>query len=449
MNSYLAKKIYLSAEYVRGEPLKKTLDELEKSQWLSLPKLEENLITKIKILVNHAYKNVPYYRDLFNIEGIDPYSIKDLSDLKKIPILTKELFRKNALKLLAENHPKRIDVAKTSGSTGLSLSFYKDRLTTAYHRAPIFRGHRWHGLDVGSKEAKLWGVPVNLGERLFIRISDFFMNRFREKEYNLTEEILYDFYLKLLRKKPDYLMGYSSMIYQFALFLKENNLRINNCRLKIVKCTSETIKEEYRDIVEQIFRCPLVSEYGSAETGIIAFECPKRNHHLMMDCNYVEFLPLGDHILNQEFKEIVVTDLYNFSMPIIRYKIGDLVVPSNRKCSCGRELPLVEKIEGRSSNLVKGANGKIFHSIIFYYIFKGLSGRGGGVKQFKIIQERENKLIYQLVKDYNYSENTIKYIREKTQQYLGNNMEIEFQFLEIIPRERSGKLRDFVSKIKV
>jgi phenylacetate-CoA ligase len=411
-------------------------------------KLLEIQQKKVINLVQHAYKHSDYYREVLDNNGIKIDSIKSIMDLKRIPILTKKMLRENIDKIRVKNNNK-YTVAKTSGSTGKVLKFIKDRQATAVHNSSYYRGLSWHGLDIGAKEAMLWGVPVNKLVEIKSRLIDFALNRFREKEYNLNNDILYDFYKKLLKKRPQILSGYSSMVVQFALFLKNNNLNGKNIGIKIVKCTSETVNDGDYKLIYDVFGCPLVVEYGAAETNIVAFSCEKGNIHLFSDYVLTEFENHSEENIDPEYKELIVTSLYNYSLPIIRYKIGDFAIQKEGYCKCGKELPMVEKIIGRTSALVYGTDGSRFHSIIFYYIFKGLQDKKiGGVSQFQVIQESKNRLIMNLVKDESFSSKTIDYISEKVKEKLGINIKIEFNIVDIIAREKSGKIRDFISNLE-
>ncbi|GAB4345899.1 MAG: hypothetical protein Kow0099_26620 [Candidatus Abyssubacteria bacterium] len=296
----------------------------------------------------------------------------------------------------------------------------------------------------------LWGVPVNFWERQITKGKDVILNRFREKEYNLKDDILLDFYDRLRREKPDYLMGYSSMVYEFARYLQQKNLDGTCLGLRMVKCTSETIHEIYREIIENTFGCKLVSEYGAAETGLIAFECPEGSHHLMNDCVYVQFVDCDILVNGQPAKRILVTDLHNYAVPVINYDVGDLVLPSdNTCCPCGRPFPMVERIFGRLGNVVVTPDGQRLHSIIFYYIMKGLAEKGGGVRSFKVYQKAQDRLSVLLVKDSHFTENTLQFLMKEFERHFGPEMQVNFEFCESIPREKSGKLRDFVQEIDV
>ena len=446
MHPAIAKFIYLNIQNIRQEPVTKFLKEMKKNDKLSRKEIFEIQRKRIFKLLDFAYHHSPYYSELFDSLGIKVSDFYSLEDLKIIPPLTKDNLRDNLDKIRSSRYKRRYSIAKTSGSTGKVLKFIKDREATAAHNASYYRGLSWHGIDIGAKEAMLWGVPVDRIPRSKIRVLDFLLNRFREKEYNLHPEILFDFYKELKNKKPVFLSGYSTMVYQFAQFVKEENLDGKSLGLKIVKCTSETIYDDAYDLIRNTFDCPLVVEYGSAETNIVAFSCEKGGIHLFSDFVLTEFCDPRDDSIPDGYKELIITSLFNYSLPIIRYRIGDYGIPSKESCVCGRELPLIKKILGRTGSIVYGTSGQRFHSILFYYIFKGLHDQKiGGVNQFKVIQLAQNHLKIQIVKNNKFSSAVIHYLNSRIKEKLGKDLMIDYEFSVLIDREKSGKIRDFIS----
>lgn len=435
----LARSAFQLAQFVRSEHIAKMLNELKNNQLMSEDQINDMRIAKLRRLLRYASSYSPYYQK--RLSGINPLQIQTFDDLGKIEPLTKEELRRNVKLIASQKAVSRTRRAKTSGSTGIPLIFSKDSITSAYHYAAMYRGHSWYGLKIGDREARLWGVPVDTKTRMMVRVKDYFLNRFREKEYNLKQHILDDFYRKLNKFRPKYIMGYGKMLYEFGLYLKERNTDLENLKLKMVKYTSENMKAEEKAIVEDVFCCPVVSEYGAAETGIISFQCPSGNHHIMSDCVIVEYMDLDGQ--NRDLKEILITDLNNLSFPIIRYRLGDCVIPTKGKCKCGLPFPLLGKLLGRSSETFKIDEGRKFHSIIFYYIMKEYPDRHKALLQFRVVQKSPVAFCYQLAckhQEYDFEE----YLVNRTKQELGRDVEIEIEYFEYLPREPSGKLRDFI-----
>ncbi len=444
LNQVIAKKLFLSVENIRGEHINQYLNNLEASQWYSPLALKELQLEKLKMLLNHAYQNVPWYRKKFQERNITPGDIRTLDDLQILPILTKDDLRSQTTILAAQGYRGRKSIAKTSGSTGISVKFYKDRQSSGYGRAAMYRGHRWFGVDIGDREARLWGVPIGVKEKMVHRLADYFLNRFRETSFELSDIILENYLASIQKQNPKYLMGYPSMVYQFARFLKEKKIDLRSC-FAMVKVTSESLYEYQRTLIADVFQCPIVNEYGAAETGLIGFECPYHGMHLMSECAIVEEHAKDE--LSDGNSELIVTDLNNYALPVIRYKLGDRGKLSTGICKCGRGLPLIDNIQGRSSDIVYKADSTPVHSSIFSYILKEVTRIGGGVRQYKVYQDEIGQLRIEIVKDSGYKQTSEQLIKEIIYRQFGNNMRLDISYVNEIQREKSGKLRYFVSKL--
>jgi len=441
MNKTIAKWVFFSLEFLRREPVYSSLKEHEYIQQKNKSRIKKIQQKKLEKMIYYVMKHNKYFQRKY--AGYDV-----INDFFNLPIMTKDELKNNYKVIVTDNNGK-LDLAKTSGSTGKALKFYRSRTLYAHSLASKFSGHRWYGLDVGSKEARLWGVPVNLKDKIKTRLRDLILNRFREKSFDITEDVFFDFYKKILKKTPEYIYGYTSMLYEFALFLKEKQIDGNMLQLKVVICTSESIPDYQRVLMEQVFGCNVAGEYGAAETGIISFECKQGNYHIMEDSVLVEVVD-EDYkpVKNGKEGKILVTVLNGFSSPIIRYDLGDIVVCSDEECTCGINFSLLKKIIGRESSIVVTPSGKVFHSLIFYYIMKNITAREGIIKQFKVYQKEIDQILIQLVSNKNELDmEELKPMKIKLRKIFGDQMNFKFEFVEKIEREKSGKLRDFVSEI--
>ena len=439
----LAKGLYTVATRLRGENVDRNLELLKQSQWLSRQELRDLQWSRLLSLIDHAIANSPYYGRLFAEHGLSRQSIISPDDLQRIPLLTKEALRKEYDAIRVTNGHHKYSMAKTSGSTGLSLKFFKDRRASGNGRAAMYRGHTWYGADIGDREARLWGVHLRLKDRWVMHAGDYLLNRFRARSLDLTDHVLNEFFVRMKRLKPVYLMGYSSMVYQFAKYLTREKMDGSQLALRFVKVTSETLPDFQRQLIEEVFQCPVASEYGAAEVGIVSFECPEHGHHIASENVYVEEMASPTGLAS----ELVITDLNNLLSPIIRYRIGDLGRLSSGTCPCGRGLPLLEDIQGRVSDIVYRADGQPAHSLLFYYILKELTARDGGIAQYRFIQEAKGKLRIELVRSERYSAATLDLLTSLLIEQLGPGMALDFRFVDRIAREPSGKLRDFISRI--
>jgi phenylacetate-CoA ligase len=367
-----------------------------------------------------------------------------MEDLKKIPSVTKDDIRNNTESICSIIGPKGYPV-KTSGATGSPLKFYKDRVASAYSYATMYRGLQWHNVDVCDKEAYLWGIPIDRKERLLALLRDFILNRFREKKFNLTDEVFIEFFKKMQRCNPTLLSGYSSLLYEFALFLKKKNLPVESIKLKIIKYTAEMMYEFQWDCLKNVFDCPVIGEYGSAEIGVMAFQCVNKNYHVFNDCCVLEF----EKSENDGLYEIVATNLNAKGFPFVRYRTGDLVdSPGFSRCQCGLPFPIMGKIIGRSADIVLTPEGKRIHCNIFSYIIKYLMKKGYHFDKILFVQENLSNLAVTInpliVQNSKFQADLTSLINDK----ISPSMQIEIKPFLNEKNEQRGKLRYFISKLK-
>ena len=237
MNTYIGKNMLHFLTFIRKQPVWQSLNFLKKSQYWTADQIYNYQELRLKELINHCYQTVPFYNSFFKENEITPSDIT-FESLSSLPLITKTFLRNNLQQLTSTTPTGPVETAKTSGSTGVALKFPKSLKSSAMQLAAMYRGHLWHGVDVGAKEARLWGIPVTTKGRYKVHLTDFLLNRFREKEYNLTPEVLTDFCDRIRKKKPDYLMGYTSMVVEFAKYLENEGIDGSEFGFKMVKCTS-------------------------------------------------------------------------------------------------------------------------------------------------------------------------------------------------------------------
>jgi phenylacetate-CoA ligase len=447
VNASTAKTVYGVVQAIRDEHVFEKLRYLEKTQWLSQREIEEIQIRKLRDILIYSLENVPYYQ-----KTLRPYSntirnLSSVSEISVLPFLTKQGVQNHYNELQPAKYNGRTALESTSGSTGDPLKFKLDRNASSFHRALSYREHQWYGLDIGAKEARFYGIPMDFFPNMKERVKDFLMNRKRFTVFDLSPEKLYEYYETMNHFKPDYMYGYTSSIFEFVKFMKSRGLRFRTSFLKVVIITSEVLLEEHRRFMESYLEVPIVNEYGTSELGIVAAQCPQGSMHLSSENLIVEIVKNDKGVANGEPGEVVLTGLNNYAMPFIRYKVGDVASAWHGQCPCGRGLPTLKNIDGRINSMVVTPGGKIASGFIFYYMSRSQIEKKGGIEKYRVIQNSPDRILFQIVKGPQFDEKSLRTLEGKTHEYLSPDMNVEFEFVENLPSTTNGKSVHFISKL--
>lgn len=434
MNKYL---VYYPVVLARGQNVARHLWELERSQWFPRERLQALQLQKLKALLGNAKMNVPYYTEI--LADVDSTSIQSVADLRRVPVLTKDLLKENFSRMTST---QRYQVIKktTGGSTGNPVTVYKSADSSASAYAAYWRGYGWAGVGIGYKQARFWGVPNDERGRRQASLTDWITNRYRCSAFAFNEEDLHRYYEDLNRFKPHYFYGYVSMLEAFARFLLRNHLELK-FRLNSVISTSEVLTDIHRELFEHAFHCRVFNEYGCGEVGTIAHECEHGGLHLSAENLIVEILRDGSPVRPGEQGEIVVTELNNLAMPLIRYNLRDAGVLATTNCSCGRGLPLVDKVVGRAYDVVYNRAGQAFHGEYFMYIFEELQRQDVAISAFQVIQLDQDRFLVKVVMGEQNRAKLEQYVTDRVRATYGDYVNMLFEYVPHIEREKSGKMR--------
>ncbi|MFQ5964195.1 MAG: phenylacetate--CoA ligase family protein [Candidatus Scalinduaceae bacterium] len=425
----LRKLIYSLGIKLRNNLIWDSYKFLCKSQHWDIETLENYQFNKCKELLEWAYDKSNFYKLKFDKKGVSPKNFNELGDLSKFPMVTKKELIELAEDIQIKEGFQKLFFSETSGSTGQIMTFYRNKEWDARTRAAGFRGYSWYGVKPWERKGYFWGYNIDPKKARMIRFLDFLQNRFRIFSYNGNN--IKEFVKKL--EKASCLEGYSSMIYEVAKIINEMGLG-KRISLKMVKGTSEKIFNRYQDEASKAFGKKIISEYGAAETGIIAFECSYGNMHITME----------NVIVEEVDNEIIVTNLLSKSFPIIRYRLGDYIeVDKTIKCKCGMAHYIIKDVLGRIGNVIYGINNK-YPSLTLYYIFKNLAMEKQVVLNYQAVQQKKGVLhinVEQKMKEGEY-----KLMEEETYKYFGDDMSIIIKDKQVFRRGKE-KLRDFISSI--
>ena len=417
------------------------LNQLEKSQYWSRDKLSDFQFKALKKLLSHAFENTKFYREIFEEAGFNPSTMKDPTEIKKIPTLSKKDIRDNVDSLLAYNYDKDdIHSAETGGTTGVKMKFYRDNACLSPKEAALYRYEKWTGWDFGEKSGIVWTAQQDyVGHWTF---KSKLKNALSLRQLVLPAAIMddasiADYVNRLIIKRPTMIRAFVSPIYEVAKYIKYKG--IDNIKLKGIITTGEPLYRHQREVIAEAFNCDVFDSYRSREAGPIAQECECHNGmHINAESLYIEIVPQsGANSLVGGIGEIVVTDLLNYGMPLIRYRMGDVGMLSEENCSCGRGLPLLKNIAGRTADILYTPDKKRITagSLVLYLVDEapGLLG------QVQIIQDKLDHLIIRMTNDPPPSKEIVDYQKKTIKRLFGAQMGVSFEQVNEIPLERSGK----------
>lgn len=398
-------------------------------------------------LIQHTFQTTPYYRELFNeiglnLEDLNKHSNSDPTDISIIPPLEKKTIRDQFHNLLSDrfSNKKRIPNA-TGGSTGTPLKFYQDRTYWNQRNLSVYYFDRWAGWDFGTPQLVIWGAPsdINAGSKWNQNLNRFWKNQSWLDGFQLTESEMQRTYEKMQLRQPNTILAYPSSLYQFAKYLNNKNLQ-PNWNLKGIITSAEMLHEHIRTLAESVFRTKIYNRYGGREVGLIAMECVEGQMHI--NCRDLLFEIDSPDPYNIP-GDILITQLNNYTMPFIRYRIGDIGRLSKEKCLCGNQLPVLAELLGRRTATFRTKDGTLVHGGYFTQQFYHIEG----VSQFQLIQESVDKCTLNLVINEKWTEMTSNEIIQMIQKKLGNYVSIEIKYVENIPVLKSGKSEYTISRI--
>lgn len=394
---------------------------------------EKYQIEELKRLLKHAKEKSRYYSK--KLKNIDINEIKNLEDLKKIPILEKEELRKNIEDIITSHEMKN----STGGTTGKAITVYfkKDDLQRRMAYLDAFKER--HGIKLGMKSARFSGknlIPEkDKNKNKYWRTNRILKQRMYST-FHITDKTLKYYVENLNSYKPLVIDGFIFCIYEVAKYIEENNIKLSFFP-KGIFVTSETVLEHQKETVERVFRCKVRNQYASSEGAPFVTECMEGRLHYNMDTGIIE----------ENDGEILVTSFTSYGTPLIRYRIGDRMIFSKEKCSCGSCHPVIERIEGRNTDyLYSKERGKI-NSVNISNAVKYIPN---AVKNIQFIQNFEDEIIINIVIDKErYLDKYDSEILKEMRNRFGKSMKFIINKVDEISKEKSGKYRYIKNNLKV
>jgi phenylacetate-CoA ligase len=418
--------------------------ELEASQWWDQTRLQELQLSRLIRLLTHAEVHVPYYRKLFSEIGFEVEDVRSLTDLARLPLLDKSKIRVNTDALKSEN-AQSLQRFNTGGSSGEPLIFYIGNERVTHDVAAKWRATRWWDVDIGDREIVVWGSPIELGAQDFVRtLRDRLFRTRLLPAFEMSEKKL-DLFLEEIRAmRPKMLFGYPSALSHIARHAEATGRHMDDLGIRVAFVTSERLYDEQREQICKTFACLVANGYGGRDAGFIAHECQQGGMHVTAEDIIVEIVDqAGAPLPCGKAGEIVVTHLATKDFPFIRYRTGDIGALDSRPCVCGRGLPLLKEIQGRSTDFLVAWDGTIVHGLALIYVLRDMPQ----IRSFKIIQESLELTRVWVVGEATLSLEVTTKIEQGFKDRLGQAVNIVIEQMAEIPAEKSGKFRYVVSKI--
>lgn len=410
------------------------------SQYWNKQKIEKYYDIKLKRLVEHAGKHVPYYRRLFKKIGLNIEKFRGRRDMRKIPLLDKETLRKNRDEFIADNAKNfGVNWDSTSGSTGKPLKFIVDNNAKAHKLGAVIRSYQWAEYLPLMNTFSIQSYSFQNKNDLYKKYDYFNMWRFNARLMTINNGI--KIINMINRIKPKIIIGYPFSITMLTKIKNDNGLYIHP--VKSIVTAGETLSNKRRSILEKEFKCKVFDFYSMHENVAILSECKYGNKHICEDFAFNEIVDKNGNEIKIGIGELVGTSYYNYAMPLLRYRLGDDVeIDENKKCRCGREFRVVNRIIGRQNDFIQTPGGKFLGNVLEHSI-----DNAEGVILSQIVQDDIEHLYINILSDGKFDDNSKVKIIDSINQRTGEKFKIDFKIVNKLEKNKSGKTPFMLSKI--
>jgi len=435
----------LPAEICYGRYYSPTLDLLRRTEGWDEDRLAEHQSEKLRVMLKHAARNVPYYRTLFRRIGFDPERVRDAADLRALPLLDKETVRDNLDDFLAENiKPRDRFYFTTGGTLGKPLGIYNLRHSGGREKAVMFTQWARVGFSPDQLRALLRGWTVGNRRHWKYDVSE---RAYVFSNFHMTAENVAAYCRVMRAKRLPFLHSYPSAVIDFARHLKDLNL--DPPRFRAILASSENLYPGQREFIESFYGARLFSWYGHSEDLILAGECEVGNHyHVFSEYGVAEVIKEDGSAAceEDEMGELVGTTLDNFAMPLIRYRTGDWAKIGPPSCGCGRKYRLLKEARGRWHQEMLVGRLENLISVTALNVHNDAFDR---TRQIQFYQREKGKVEIRIKRSPDYTDRDSRRILQALKEKMGDTMEITLSFTDDIPLSPRGKFRLVVQELDV
>lgn len=418
----------------------------EKSQWFPPEQLRAYREKRLRRIIRQCYYHVPYYRRLFDRQHLKPRDIRKIEHLSRLPFLSKEKARTNESRLRADNAWRfRPVVACTSGTSGVPLRFLLDKPSNILEFVYYWRHWSWAGYRLGNRFAELRYDFFLMRPRLMDRMWHFqpVLQRLLLSSLQLSRERIGEYAAVLRKLRPRFLHGLPTHLHTLSLFLREAGL--DDIELEAVFTTGETVMPHHRDMIEKTFGCRVLDSYGHMERCVAISQCPQAGYHLNAEYGILELADERRSESGEVGGRIVATSLHKMAMPFLKYEMEDEleVYGEERRCPCGRTLPLVKALHGRRRDVIRTPDGReiTWQFVVFHQV--------RGVRLYQFVQDEIDQLTVRIVKRQDYTPQSEDGLKFWLNRLIGDGMSFRVEYVSEndLVKDSSGRPRQLVSTL--
>lgn len=442
LNTILLRNLILpGGDIFFGQRMMEHLKFLEEAQWWNIGQINNYQNDMLSHLIKIAYDEVPFYRELLLKSKISPDEIRNTDDLQRLPIVTKEMLRKGYPKFVTRSTGHKTYEVSTSGSTGKNFVVREDLYTAGLYRATFLLDLEWAGWSIGDPHLQT-GMTIN--RSLDKRLKDWALRCYYHSAYRLDEKNLNEILTIIEKHKIKFVFGYPGSIYYLAKYASKVGW---NQPLRSVVTWGDMLYPNVRKKIEDTFQTRVFDTYGCGEGAQIAAQCEQGNYHIHALDTIVEFVDdNGKNVSEGISGNIVITRLHPGPMPLIRYSVGDVGKTSFEKnCGCGRQLPMMESIDGRSGDVITTPSGN--HLIVHF--FTGILEHFPEIDSFQVVQKSDNTLLLKIQPYNEIDAFTINEIVRMLMEKGCDDMNIETEIVPSIPLSPMGKHRFIINETNI
>ncbi|MBC7084032.1 MAG: phenylacetate--CoA ligase family protein [Firmicutes bacterium] len=423
-----------------GGSFQSSLDEIRAFERLSHAEVADRQESMLRSMLNYAYAHVPFYHQTWP----EVFPIDDKQDafevLRTLPLLDRSMVKSKLDAFVSDEYRGRHLVPYPTGGTSgspLVMRYTPQQVqrTFAFSEARI---RNWAGVTFRSKQATFLGkrvVPVDQRSGPFWRVNRA-GNQTLFSIFHLNDKTAPEYVAALNKLKPEMIVGYVTPVYMLSRFIVESGESVK-FRPRLIWTSSETLEDYQRETIETAFDCRVTNAYSGAEGVALITECIHGGLHISPDFGVIEMLPVEG---SPGLREIVGTTLFNFSMPLVRYRTGDLVEPDAGGCTCGLPFPTVKRIIGRLDDTIRTPAGTLVSSAPLSLVFQ----EAEGIHESQLVQTSDSEVVAKIVPSGSPDRVPVEEVVRGLQSRLGSDMRVRVEIVQEIPRGQNGKFRFIV-----